>query len=110
MSALNQDVEKYAGFDAQVVGISVDSIYSHMSWQQEVTGNLKFPLCSDFWPHGEVAREYDIFRTGDPIPGINERAIYVVDKRGKIAFAHVYELGQQPDTQEVFDTLAELQQ
>lgn len=108
MSAYNKELDKFAGFDAQVVGISVDSTHSHVSWQQLSIGWMKYPLCADFYPHGEVAQKYDVFRTGDPIPGINERAIFVVDKEGKIAFSQVYSLGEQPDNEDVYEVLRKL--
>jgi alkyl hydroperoxide reductase subunit AhpC len=108
MSAYNKELDKFAGLDAHVVGISVDSIYSHIAWQQLSIGWLKYPLCSDFYPHGEVARKYDVFREGDPIPGINERAIFIVDKQGKIVFSQVYSLGEQPDNEDVYEVLRKL--
>jgi alkyl hydroperoxide reductase subunit AhpC len=108
MPALNADLTRFAGFDAQVLGISADSIYSHMAWQKKEIGIMNFPLCSDFFPHGEVAKKFDVFREGDPLPGINERAIFVVDKEGIFRFAKVYRLDEQPDNEEVFDVLKEL--
>ena len=108
MPALNSDLEKFAGYDAQVVGISVDSIYSHIGWQQKEIGMLKFPLLSDFYPHGGVAEKYGILRTGDPVPGISERAMFIVDKQGKIAFAKVYHLGEQPPHEDCFEVLRKL--
>ena len=108
MPAYNADLEKFAGFDAQVVGVSVDSIPSHIAWQQKAIGKLDYPLASDFYPHGEVAKKFGILREGDPIPGINERAVFIVDKKGKIAFAKVYELGQQPDNEDCFEVLRKL--
>ena len=100
MPAYNADLDKFAGFDAQVVGISVDSIPSHVAWQKKDIGLLNYPLCSDFYPHGAVAQKFGVLRQGDPIPGINERAVFIVDKEGKIAWAKVYQLGQQPDDAE----------
>ena len=108
MPAYNADLEKFAGFDAQVVGMSVDSIPSHIAWQEKSIGTLNYPLGSDFFPHGSVAEKYGILRTGDPVPGINERAIFIVDKQGKIAFAKVYDLGEQPDNEECFEVLQSL--
>ena len=108
MPAYNADLEKFAGFDAQVVGVSVDSIPSHIAWQQKAIGKLDYPLASDFYPHGAVAKKFGILREGDPIPGINERAVFIVDKQGKIAFAKVYELGQQPDNEDCFEVLRKL--
>jgi alkyl hydroperoxide reductase subunit AhpC len=108
MPAYNADLEKFAGYDAQVLGVSVDSIPSHIAWQQKAVGKLDYPLGSDFYPHGEVAKKFGILREGDPIPGINERAVFIVDKKGKIAFARVYDLGQQPDNEDCFEVLRKL--
>jgi peroxiredoxin len=108
MPAYNADLDKFAGFDAQVVGISVDSILSHIAWQKRDIGILGYPLASDFYPHGDVARKFGVLREGDPIPGINERAVFVIDKQGKIAMAKLYELGQQPDNEDVFEVLRKL--
>jgi len=105
MPAYQADLEKFAGYDAQVVGISVDSIYSHIAWQQKSLGMLGYPLASDFWPHGAVAEKFGILRRGDPIPGINERAIFIVDKQGRIVFVKLYDLGEQPDNEEAFAVL-----
>ena len=108
MPAYNADLEKFAGYDAQVVGVSVDSIPSHVAWQKKDIGVLGYPLCSDFYPHGETARKFGVLRNGDPIPGINERAVFIVDKEGKIAFSKVYPLDQQPDNEDAFEVLRKL--
>jgi len=108
MTAYSRELAKFAAHDAQVMGISVDSTWSHIAWQEKEIGKLNYPLLSDFYPHGDIARRYDVFREGDPIPGINERAIYIVDKTGKIVFAQLYELGESPDNQEVLDVLERL--
>ena len=105
MTAYSRELDTFAGYDAQVMGISVDSTWSHIAWQEKEIGKLNYPLLSDFYPHGSVAQKYDVFRTGDPIPGINERAIYAIDKTGKIVFAQLYELGEAPDNRDVLDVL-----
>ena len=105
MTAYSRDLDKFAALGAQVLGMSVDSTWSHIAWQEKEIGKLKFPLGSDFYPHGAVARKYDVFRESDPIPGINDRTIYIIDKAGKIAFAQRYELGEAPDNQEILDAL-----
>ena len=108
MTAYSRELDKFAAYDAQVLGVSVDSTWSHIAWQEKEIGKLNYPLLSDFYPHGEIARKYDVFREGNPIPGINERAIYIVDKTGKIVFAQLYELGESPDNQDVMDALERL--
>lgn len=97
---------KFADYDAQVVGISTDSIYSHLAWQEKSIGWLEFPLASDYWPHGGIAQRFGILREGEPLPGINERAVFIVDKQGIIVFSKIYELGQEPDYDELVNELS----
>ncbi len=108
MPAYNVDLDKFAGLDTQVLGISVDSIYCHLAWVKREVGLLDYPLCSDFFPHGEAARRYGIFREGPPIPGINDRAIFVVNKEGRIAWSKLYDLGAQPENEELLDALKQI--
>ncbi|MBV9609115.1 MAG: redoxin domain-containing protein [Acidobacteria bacterium] len=105
MPAYDRELEKFAGLDAQVVGIAGDSVYSHMAWQQKEIGLLHYPLCSDFYPHAETAQKYGIMRMGPPQPGISERTIVIVDKQGIVAFAKVYPLDEVPEIEEIFDAL-----
>ena len=108
MPAYDADADKFAGWNAQVVGISVDSIFSHIAWQEKSIGKLNYPLCSDFYPHGRVAKIYGVLREGPPIPGINDRVIFIIDKDGKIVFSKVYELGEQPENEEALEVLKKL--
>jgi peroxiredoxin len=109
MPAYQADLARFAELDAQVVGISPDSPYSHIAWQKKEIGRLDYLLLSDFWPHGNVADSYGVLRReGPPLPGISERAIFIVDKEGKIAFAHVYDLGQQPPNEDLLESLRKL--
>jgi peroxiredoxin len=94
-------MSRFADFDAQVVGISPDSIFSHLAWQEKLIGWQEYPLVSDYWPHAGVAQQFGILREGEPLPGINERAVFIIDKEGKIIFAKVYELGKEPDYDEL---------
>ena len=103
-AAFNQALDQFAAFDAQVVGISVDSIPSHQAVQR-YEGELNYPMCADFWPHGGVAQKFGVFREGDPIPGISDRAVFIIGKDGRIAFAKVYHLGESPDIEELLSAL-----
>jgi alkyl hydroperoxide reductase subunit AhpC len=106
--ALNSDREKFAALDAQVLDISVDSIYSHKAWQKFEIGNIQLPMCSDFFPHGEVTKAFGIMRDGAPLAGISERAAFIVDKGGKIVFAKVYPLDQTPNNEELLSVLGKM--
>src|SRR5512142_327216 len=108
MPAYQADLPQFAGLDAQVVGISPDSPFCHIAWQKKEIGMLEYPLLCDFWPHGGVAAQYGVLREGPPLPGISERAVYIVDKAGKIAFVKVYRLDEQPPNDELFEALRRL--
>jgi len=104
MVAYQVEREKFVAQEAEVVGISVDSIMNTTAWEREI-GPLDYPLCSDFWPHGEVSRNYGVLREQDPFAGASERAIFVVDKTGRIGFSKIYPVNKAPDLQETLDTL-----
>jgi alkyl hydroperoxide reductase subunit AhpC len=105
LPAFDSDREKFAALDAQVVDISVDSIPSKIAWQKKELGMMHTPMCADFYPHGKVSQLFGVFRDIPPFPGISERAVFIVDKRGKIAFAKVYPLDQVPNNQELLEAL-----
>ncbi len=92
---------------SEVVGISVDSIMNATVWERDI-GPFDFTLCSDFWPHGEVSRGYGVFRETNPLAGASERALFVVDRSGKIAFSKVYSLQELPPLAEMLEALRNL--
>lgn len=103
MPSYEDDLSKFEEYDTQVLGISVDSIPSHEAWQKSI-GGISYPLCSDFWPHGEVAQKYGVLRD----EGMTERALFVIDKEGVIRFIDVHPIDQQPDNEEIFEVLRKL--
>ena len=108
MPAFEADKAKFAERTAQVVGISIDSIPSHLAWQKYAIGKLSYPLCSDFYPHGEVCRRYGLLREGAPVPGISNRAVFIVDKKGKVAWKKIYDLPTAPNNAEILEALKQL--
>ncbi len=60
---------EFRKFNAELVGISVDSVWSHLAFAKD--RNLHFPLLSDFEPKGELARTYQVYRANE---GTTERA------------------------------------
>jgi peroxiredoxin len=108
MPAIEADLAKFAGYNAQVVGSSTDSVPCHVAFQKSL-GGLTFPLASDKWPHGEVGKAYGVFPAAAvPRLGIHERAVIIVDKDGKIAWVKVYDLRDQPDIAEILDALRKI--
>ncbi len=88
----------------QVLGISVDSVPGLKAWA-ETLGGITYPLLSDFYPHGQVAQTYGVLRA----EGFTERAIFVVDKEGIVRYRDIHAIDQQPDNEEVFKVLRELE-
>ena len=105
MPELDARRKEFEVLDAQVLDISVDSIPSHIAWQKKEIGMMRVPLCADFYPHADVTQAFGILREGAPVPGISERAAFIVDKTGKIVFAKVYELDQMPKVDELIAAL-----
>ena len=105
MPELDARRKEFEALNAQVLDISVDSITSHIAWRQKDIGPVQVPLCADFYPHAEVTRKFGILREGPPVAGISERAAFIVDKTGKIAFAKVYGISRLPDMDELLQAL-----
>jgi peroxiredoxin len=76
---IRDDPSAFAGADAQVVAISCDTRHAQAQWTQ--AEGFTFPVLSDFWPHGEVAKTYGVFN--DAL-GCANRATFVIDKAGKV--------------------------
>ena len=104
MPAYEADLDRFAEYDAQVLGISVDSVPCNTAWAKSL-GNLTYDLLSDFEPKGEVARRFGAYRAKD---GISERALFIVDKEGKIAYKDIHNIADQPDNEDLFDVLRKL--
>jgi peroxiredoxin (alkyl hydroperoxide reductase subunit C) len=99
----NQAEKDFAAHDTVLLGISVDNLPSLFAWDQAL-GGLWFPVLSDFWPHGEVARKFGVLR-GD---GMAERALFVIDRRGVIRYIDVHDANQRPDIGELLKQLQKL--
>ncbi len=77
LCALRDDLPKFESARAQVLGVSCDSKFSQSRWSKESA--FSFPLLSDFWPHGEVAKRYGVF---NETLGCANRTTFVIDKYG----------------------------
>lgn len=89
---IRDDISRFANPDVQVVGISCDTMYSQRAWADEQGYN--FPLLSDFWPHGEVARAYDVFL--EPA-GLAIRGTFLIDTQGVVRWTLVNGPGEARD-------------
>src|ERR1043165_6102554 len=103
MPSYEADLSRFEGYDTHVLGISIDSVPCNAAWANSL-GGISYDLLSDFEPKGEVARAYGIYRPD----GFSERALFVVDKDGKIVYKDIHELLHQPDNEEIFEVLRKL--
>jgi peroxiredoxin (alkyl hydroperoxide reductase subunit C) len=90
--------------NAILLGITVDNIPTLYAWTNQM-GNLWFPVLSDFWPHGAVAKKYGILRSD----GVSERALFVIDKKGIIRYIDVHDINKRPPLEELVSALEKLQ-
>ena len=104
MSEYQSERDQFTAASAEVVGICVDSIMNTTEWEREI-GPFDYPLCSDFWPHGEVSRGYGVFRSEQPLGGASQRAVFVIDRSAKIVFRKVYGMEQVPPLVETLEAL-----
>ena len=88
---------KFAGLNAQVLGISVDHVPCLKAWAESL-GGISFPLLSDFAPQGAVAKKYGVKRK----EGFSERAIFVLDKYGIIRYIDIHDIGDRPKNKVLF--------
>jgi peroxiredoxin (alkyl hydroperoxide reductase subunit C) len=90
--------------DAILLGITVDNIPTLFAWTNQM-GKLWFPVLSDFWPHGAVARKYGVLRSN----GTSERALFVIDKKRVIRYIDVHDINQRPPLEDLVGALEKLQ-
>src|SRR5438270_6863883 len=83
MTLYNEILPEFQRFNAELIGISVDGVWSHLAFSKD--RNLHFLLLSDFEPKGEVAKKYGVYRSQD---GITERALFVIDSDGIIRWSY----------------------
>lgn len=103
MPAYEADLSRFEAEDAQVLGITVDSVDSNAAWVASLQVT-EIPVLSDYWPHGEVAQAYGVLRE----QGMTERAIFIVDKQGIVRYMDVHDFGTQPDNEELLQALREM--
>ncbi len=95
------DMKNFDSLDAEVLGVSVDSVWSHKAYAEKM--GIKYSLLADFQPRGAMGEKYGVFL---PEKGITGRSIFVIDKQGKVAWLKHYDIPVVPDLKEVATALA----
>ena len=98
---LVNDLKQFEKLDAQVLGLSVDSVWAHKAFAEKM--GISYPLLADFHPKGAVADKFGVYL---PNKGIAGRAVAIINKAGKIAWFKNYDIPVVPDMNEVAQALA----
>ena len=100
MSLYNEMHQMFHKYNAEVLGISVDSKWCHMAFGQN--RNIHFPLLADFEPKGEVSKKYGAYNA---TKGQSLRALFVIDEEGIIRWSYLSPDGINPGADGILDAL-----
>lgn len=103
LTLFNEVLQEFKKHKAELLAISVDGHWCHAAFAKH--SNLHFPLLSDFEPKGEVAKKYGAYREQE---GVCERALFVIDKNGKIAWSYLAPIGENPGADGILEALENL--
>jgi peroxiredoxin len=103
MTLYNEMGKYFARHNAQVIGVSVDSKWSHNAFSEH--RRFHFPLLADFEPKGEIARLYEVY---DERTGESKRALFVIDENKIIRWNYLAPIGLNPGADGILDALEEI--
>jgi mycoredoxin-dependent peroxiredoxin len=103
LNLIQADLDALQNDQVQVLAVSVDSPYTLRVFSD--TEGLKFPLLSDFWPHGGTAQAYGIF---DPEAGVATRASFLIDGDGIVRWKVLSDLSHPRDHAAYHEAIATL--
>ena len=103
LSVFNEILPEFTRYKAELVGISVDGVWSHDAFAKDK--HLHFPLASDFEPKGAIARLYGAYREQE---GICERALFLIDSNGQIAWSYCSPVAVSPGADGILNALQAL--
>ena len=104
LRAFGQDAEAFRKLGAEVVAISVDSVYAHKAWCERGLPEVRYPLVSDMTK--QIAREYGVL---DEAKGIALRSTFIVDPEGIVQYQVVSADNVGRSTAEILRSLQALQ-
>ena len=103
MTLFNECLPEFREYGAELLGISVDGVWCHQAFAK--ANRLHFPLLSDFEPKGAVSIQYGAYRRGE---GISERALFLIDGDGVIAWSFLSPVAVNPGADGVLAALEDL--
>jgi peroxiredoxin len=103
MALYNATLKYFHKYNAEILGISVDSKWCHMAFSQ--SRKLHFPLLADFEPKGEISSKYGAYNESE---GESRRALFVIDEKGVIQWSYLSPDGINPGADRILDTLEDM--
>ncbi len=103
MALYNEIISEFRKYGAELLGISVDGVWCHEAFAKD--RHLHFPLLADFEPKGDVAKRYQAYRSEE---GVCERALFVIDKNGMIAWSYCSPVAVNPGADGILEALEKL--
>jgi len=93
----------FEGLNAQIFGISVDSVWTHKAFAEKL--RISYPLLADFHPKGEVGKKYGVYLEDK---GIHNRVTIVIDREGIVRYVEEHGIPNVPDVNKIAKVLEEL--
>lgn len=103
LALYNELLEDFTALKAQVLAISVDSVWCHAAFAGD--RKYRFPLLADFEPKGQVARSYGAYESHE---GAAERALFVIDTKGVIRWSYLSPMDVNPGADGILKALESL--
>ena len=99
-ACFRDDLSQFNDLEAQVLGISVDSVWAHKAFAKQL--DISYPLLADFHPKGAVAAKYGLYLEDK---GITSRATVVIDEDGTVAEVMLHDIPEQRDNAKVIEAV-----
>jgi len=100
---IRDDLSAFQNDAVQLLAISCDSIFSQRTFSE--AQGYKFPVLSDFWPHGQVSKLYGVFNEDR---GCAIRGTFIIDKAGILRWQVVNGMGDARSVVEYKEAIAAL--
>ncbi len=109
ITAFSDKYDEFKALDTEVLGVSVDSEFSHLAWiqtprNQGGVGDLNYPLVADL--KKEISTAYNVL---DPDAGVALRGLFIIDKDGVIQHATINNLAFGRNVEETLRVLKAIQ-
>ena len=95
-ACFRDDLSQFNDLEAQVLGISVDSVWAHKAFAKAL--DIAYPLLADFHPKGAVAAKYGLYLEDK---GITSRATVIIDEDGTVADVMLHDIPERRDNAKV---------